>query len=200
VNQLNILRQGEDYLLFLVSAPSSCGKSSLVQKVISYFPNQIFRSVTCTTRVPRGGEKHGEDYWFMTVSDFKEKKRSGDFLECANVYGNWYGSLREDIFFLRKKGHVVLVLDIQGIIEVQRQIPEAISIFLEPPSMDELSRRAYKRGEDAQKEIEIRLSQVLEELKAKALFDYIVVNDIFSVTSDILRSIIIAESVKNRRK
>jgi guanylate kinase len=182
-------------MVFIVSAPSGGGKTTLVNEVISAFPGEIYRVVTCTTREPRKGEVQGKDYFFLTEEEFEKKSRNNEFLESTRTYDHAYGILKSSIEDLRKKGNVFLVIDVKGAVTVMKSI-ETISIFVQPPSMHELERRIRNRMQDDEKELEKRLCLANEELEKASLYDYNLVNDDFSVAVETIKSIIIAESFR----
>lgn len=163
--------------LFVVSGPSGVGKGTVVAEVLKRLPN-LKRTITYTTRKPRQGELQGRDYHFVTHEEFERLREQGAFLEWAEVYGNFYGSPRKEVEQLLASGHdVVLVLDVQGALSVKQQIPEAVLIFLEPPSLDELRRRLETRGTDPPEAIERRMEKAKWEMEQASKFDHIVLND-----------------------
>jgi len=163
--------------LFVVSGPSGVGKGTVVAEVMKRFPN-LKRAVTYTTRQQRQGEISGKDYRFVTREEFERLKEQGAFLEWAEVYGNFYGSPKQEVEQLLSRGcHVVLVLDVQGALAVKRQIPEAVLIFLEPPSLDELRRRLETRGTEPPELIERRIAKAKWEMEQASKFDHIILND-----------------------
>lgn len=163
--------------LFVISGPSGVGKGTLVAEVLKRLPH-VRRAVTYTTRPPRPSEVTGQDYHFVSPAEFERLKAQGAFLEWAEVYGNFYGSPRAEVERLRDSGYdVVLVLDVQGALAVKRQCPEAVLIFVEPPSMAELQRRLEARGADPPDAVARRLAKAQWEMQQAALFDYRVLND-----------------------
>lgn len=163
--------------LFVVSGPSGVGKGTVVAEVIKRLPN-LKRAVTYTTRKPRQGEITGKDYHFVTQEEFERLKQQGSFLEWAEVYGNFYGSPKHEVEQLLSRGHnVVLVLDVQGALAVKQQVPDAVLIFLKPPSLNELKRRLEARGTDTPEVIERRMAKAQWEMEQAVKFDCIVLND-----------------------
>lgn len=182
-------------MVFVVSAPSGGGKTTLVSEVIKAFPGELFQVVTCTTRRPRAGEVNGKDYWFLTEKEFEEKRKNGGFLEYTNTFDHFYGTLKSSIEELQKKGSVFLVIDVKGVMAIKKEM-KTISIFIEPPSMLELERRIRGRSSDDEKELEKRLIRAREELKMKDHYDYTLVNDDFAIAVEVIQSIIIGESFR----
>lgn len=184
--------------VFIVSAPSGAGKTTLIKDVLSHLEGSLERVVTCTTRAPRKGEIHGRDYWFLDEETFDRKVKEGRFLERAEVYGKKYGVLFESITEIKSRNKsAVLILDVQGALNVRRQM-DVVLLFICPPSLEELKRRLEGRHTDSEEGIQRRLSKAQEEMEKRFFYDYIVVNDDFSFASDVIRSIIIAETHKNK--
>ena len=184
---LNDLRKGE---LIVFAAPSGAGKSSLIKEIISNNEN-IELSVSATTRSPREGETHGKDYFFITDNEFNDLKKKDAFIESADVHGHQYGTLKafvEDK--LENNISVVLDIDVQGFIQISNSIKEVISIFIIPPSLDELKKRLILRGLDADDVINRRMENAKKELKHAKYFDYIVLNDDFNRAFNDITSII----------
>lgn len=174
-------RQGR---LFVVSGPSGVGKGTLVAEVLKRLPN-LHRAVTYTTRPPRPNERDGQDYHFVSMREFERLKEEGAFLEWAEVYGNFYGSPKHEVEQLRREGNdVVLVLDVQGALAVKRQCPDAILIFVEPPSLDELRQRLEERGTDPPDIIARRLAKAQEEMEQTIYFDHHILNDVLEHAVD----------------
>jgi guanylate kinase len=186
--------------LFVVSAPSGTGKTTLLRRVIARLPGLSF-SVSHTTRPPRPGEKDGIDYHFVSKDEFLEMVDQGLFLEHAEVHANLYGTSRETIDRQRMVGvDVILDIDVQGasILRRSRQLA-ATHIFIAPPSISELEKRLRGRGTEGQEMIAIRLNNARVELQAVSEYEYLVVNDRLEETIDLLSSIIVAERAKAHR-
>lgn len=168
-----------DGRLFVFSAPSGAGKTSLVRALLEQERGLTF-SVSCTTRAPRSGEVDGVDYRFLDAEDFRRRVEGGEFLEHAEVFGNLYGTLRSDVRAEMDAGRdVLLEIDWQGAEQVRAAMPGAISVFILPPSRAELETRLKGRGTDAPEVIERRLAAGREEIEHWRSFDHVVVNDDF---------------------
>ncbi len=181
-------RKGNPQLVVL-SAPSGAGKTTICKKLVERNPD--FRiSVSATTRPPRPGEVNGVDYYFISPEEFQQKIARGEFLEYENVHGNYYGTLRETVEELLDNGFTVLFdIDVNGALKIKQQYPDAILIFIRPPSLEELKRRLRKRKTERPEEIEKRLQRLPEEYQKAVFFDYEVVND------DLLRTLLTIEKI-----
>ncbi len=187
-------------LVFVVSAPAGTGKTTLVKMILDEFPT-IVGSVSCTTRPPRSGEIPGKDYHFLKKEEFEAKIQTGDFLEYAQVFDDYYGTSKEFVLEQQSKGkHVVLVIDTQGAMQLKEKKFPAIFIFISPPSLPELRERLFKRKTENIELVEKRLSWAMHEMAIANKYDYNIVNDNLYVAYDILRSIFIAEEHKIRRE
>ena len=181
--------------LIIFAAPSGAGKSSLIKKIIEISEEKLELSVSATTRVPRKGEIHGKDYFFISDNEFNELKDKDAFIECANVHGNQYGTLKSFVHEKLEEGiSVILDIDVQGFAQIRETIEDMVSIFIIPPSLDELKNRLTLRGLDTNDAIEKRLLNALEELKHAESFDYIILNDNFDNAIDQLSSIIFIDN------
>lgn len=170
---------GETGTLFVISAPSGAGKTSLVAEMLRA-DHKLGVSVSHTTRPMREGEKDGVNYHFVSRGAFEAMINRGDFLEHADVFGNYYGTSQVWVREMLAKGRdVILEIDWQGAVQVRRLIPECVSIFIVPPSSDILRDRLVGRGTDAPDVVERRLTEAREECRHAAEFDYLVVNDDF---------------------
>ena len=182
--------------MLLVVAPSGAGKSSLVNALLKNDPT-LQLSISCTTRAPRPGEENGREYNFLTREEFIARRDEGDFLEWAEVHGNFYGTSRSWIEGQMKQGRdVILEIDWQGARQIQRLIPQAIWIFILPPSLKTLEERLRKRGQDDEQTIQKRVSAAHEELSHLAEANYLVINDLFEAALFELRQIVSASRLR----
>jgi guanylate kinase len=181
--------------LIIFSAPSGAGKSSLIRKLIELGEKSIELSVSATTRLPREGEVHGKDYFFISDDEFNQMRENDAFLESAIVHGFQYATLRSFVEEKINSGiSIILDIDVQGFIQIKNSSIKHTSIFILPPSFDELEKRLHTRGLDSNEVISKRLENALTELKSAELFDYIVLNDEFSKTIEILSSILFEDN------
>ena len=178
--------------LIIFAAPSGAGKSSFIKKIIKDSKNNLQLSVSATTRLPRDGEIHGKDYFFISEKEFNELKNNQAFLEFANVHGHQYGTIKSFVDERLGEGiHVILDIDVQGFTQIQRAITkDIVSIFIIPPSFDELKRRLILRGLDSNDAIDKRLENARKELEQAENFDYLVLNDDFNMAYNEISSII----------
>lgn len=176
--------------LFIISAPSGAGKTTLV-KLLMELDTGIRHSVSYTTRQPRPGEVAGRDYHFIDIQAFLAMRERGDFLEWAEVHGNFYGTSKKWIADQLAAGHdVLLEIDWQGAQQVRASFPEAIGVFILPPSMDELTRRLTGRGTDSAEVISRRLAAAQAEMRHVGEFDYVIINDQLAQALDELRTVV----------
>ena len=179
--------------LFIISAPSGSGKSTLVNNIRQTVPNLDF-SISYTTRLPRGKEKDGVEYFFVTKAEFEEMIARDEFLEHANVFGNYYGTAKRFLIEAEEKGHDLLLdIDVQGAEQIKRTLPAAVSIFVLPPDRKTLEIRLRDRGQDEEKVIERRLATAAREIENYAKYDYILVNDRLEDSIQGLQAILLAE-------
>ncbi len=182
--------------LYIISAPSGAGKTSLVKALLESTDGMQV-SVSHTTRPMRPGEVDGKAYHFTDVESFKARIDSGDFLEHAEVFGNFYGTSRSAVEEMLAQGlDVILEIDWQGAAQVRKLIPEAVSIFILPPSREELERRLRGRGTDADEVIARRLGEAVNEMGHYGEFDYLVFNDDFDLALTELRTIVLARRLR----
>ena len=167
-------------MIFIFSAPSGSGKSTMVNHLLATFKDTFELSISATTRPPRGQEVHGKEYYFITVEEFQKRIENDDFIEFEQVYeGLYYGTLKEEIDRIESAGRQVLFdVDVKGGLNLKRILGEkAVSIFICPPSIEELRRRLEGRGDTSPEMIEKRLAKAEEELSYKPHFDRVIVND-----------------------
>lgn len=163
--------------LFVISGPSGAGKGTLVERVRKELPN-LGLTVSLTTRKAREGEVEGVSYYFVTKDEFKQKVAAGELVEWAEVHGNCYGTLQSEVQKNLSAGKpLILEIDVQGALQVKERFPEAVLIFIKPPSLEELELRLRKRGSETEETIALRLANAQEELKLAPRYDEIVVND-----------------------
>lgn len=189
-------RQG---IIFILSAPSGAGKTTLYHGLHKAYP-EIKLSVSCTTRARRKGEVNGQDYRFISVEQFEAMRSGGEFAEWATVHGNSYGTPRKPLDLSIQTGRDILLdIDVQGARQIKQAYPQAVSIFLLPPSLRELRRRLAARGTDGTEVIRRRLANAQDEIKERIYYDYYVVNRQVDEAVRILVSIVEAERSKVSR-
>ncbi|MFP3029170.1 MAG: guanylate kinase [Arsenophonus sp.] len=188
--------------LYIVSAPSGAGKSSLIQALLKTQPlydTQV--SISHTSRAIRPGEKNGEDYYFISENKFQQMIEDNDFLEYACVFGNYYGTSRTLIKKIINNGiDIFLDIDWQGAQQIRQKIPSARTIFIFPPSKNELLRRLLGRGQDSEETINQRMAEAVSEIKHHNEYDYIIVNDNFNTALGDLQSIIRSDRLSLERQ
>ena len=186
-------------LLFIVSAPSGAGKTSLCKGIIKQVPNLAY-SVSFTTRPPRPGEIHGQDYFFVDVPTFQAHIDKNDFIEWSEVHGNLYGTSRELLMSQTERGmDVLLDIDSQGAMTLKKKHGEGVYIYILPPSFDVLRQRLMERKSDAPEEITRRLQRAREEIWSYRQYYYLVVNREYGDAIKELEAVILAERIKSRR-
>ena len=166
--------------IIIITAPSGAGKTSITKHLLKTFPGELAFSISAATRQKRNYEKDGVDYYFMSVDDFKEKIQQNAFVEWEMVYeGKYYGTLTSEIHRIWQEGKVPLLdIDVQGAVHVQQEHREqTLSIFIEPPSVDELKKRLNSRGTETPESLDTRLNKATYELSFKDHFDKVIVND-----------------------
>jgi guanylate kinase len=179
--------------LLVISAPSGSGKTTLTQAVMARVPG-VTRTVTYTIRPPRQGEADGRDYHFISPTEFEQRRTRGEFLEWAWVHGALYGTSRQDIAALRRRGlDVFLVIDVQGAASIRQQGVAATYVFILPPSLEELERRLYHRHAEDAATLQRRLSAARQEIAHHCRYDYVIVNDDLESATTQLQAIILAE-------
>lgn len=188
-------------ILFVISAPSGTGKTTLLKKVMDRIPGLNF-SVSHTTRNPRAGEQHAREYYFVETSEFERMIEDNLFVEWARVHDNYYGTSTKAVSEQLDKGRdIVLDIDVQGaaILRESKQL-EAVQIFIIPPGISELEKRLRGRNTEDEDTLQLRLSNAVKEMQAADLYDYLIVNDKLDEAAETLASIIIAERSRKRRK
>ena len=186
-------------LIIIISAPSGSGKTTVVDRLLADEP-QLERSVSCTTRPPRQGEKDGEDYFFVSEEEFRRKKDNGEFLEWEETFGFYYGTPMAEFSEAVGKGRdIILSIDVKGARQVKEKFPEAISVFIMPPSAGELETRLKKRNTDRQEQVALRLKESQREMAAADEYDYLVVNDDLDGAVEELRAVIDGERKKREK-
>jgi guanylate kinase len=182
--------------LFAVAAPSGTGKSSLVKALLE-LDSHLVVSISHTTRPPRGQEQDGREYHFVDVATFRSMVGAGDFVEWAEVHGNLYGTSRAAIEDRITGGHdVVLEIDWQGALQIKRLFPNAVLIFLLPPSWDELLQRLQRRGEDASEVIARRMADARIEVSQARHFDFVIINALFETALFDLKAIVHSQRLR----
>ena len=186
-------------VLFVISAPSGAGKTTLCKEIIDIFPG-LRHSVSYTTRTPRPGEVHGRDYFFVGKDEFSRMVAAGEFAEWAEVHGNLYGTSLSTLKQCRSQGiDLILDIDCQGAQQLKGRFDGGVYIFILPPSIAELRRRLDGRSSDSEEVIETRINNAAAEIKEARWYDYIIVNDKFSVAAEQLKSVLIAEQCRSSR-
>lgn len=181
--------------LLVVSGPSGAGKGTICKALIE--KNPIWISTSCTTRKPRVGEVDGVNYFFIEREEFLKRIDNDEFLEYAEVYGNFYGTPRSEVLRLLDEGKdVILEIDIQGALKIKSSYPEGVFIFIMPPSMEELRNRITNRGSETPESLKTRLEAAYDEISFASKYDYAVVNDEVDKAVKKIESIIIAEKCR----
>ena len=181
--------------IFIISAPSGCGKTSLVRELCQTY-SFLEQTVSYTTRTIRSGEVDGQDYHFISKDEFIENKKNNKFIESQNVYDNFYGTTYESINEILASGKdAILEIDYKGMLLIKSKIPSSQSIYILPPSVEELEKRLLDRGLDSGEVIEKRVSQAKDELKYVKFADYTVMNDNFAEATKSLKAIILNSKI-----
>ncbi len=185
--------------VFIISAPSGSGKSTLVSRLMNEVENLTF-SVSYTTRRPRGAEVDGEAYHFIGRDEFEARIERKEFLEYADVFGNYYGTHQNELQIAENKGKdLVLDIDVQGAAQLKQRIPDAVTIFILAPSLEILEQRLRSRSQDSDAVISRRLADAAREIRDYRLYDYVLVNENLELAAETLKSIVRAERVKRIR-
>jgi guanylate kinase len=183
-------------IIFIVSAPSGSGKSTLVNELFKMVQGLDF-SISYTTRPPRGSEQNGKEYFFVSKSEFEAMIAADEFLEYANVFGNYYGTACRFLHESEKRGHDLLLdIDVQGAAQIKKKIPDAVRIFILPPDREKLEWRLRNRGLDPEPVIRRRLDTARREIENYSKYDYILVNNLLEQSADELKAILLAERIK----
>ncbi len=182
-------------IVYIVSAPSGSGKSTLVNELFKVVRHLDF-SISYTTRPPRGSEQNGKEYFFVTKEEFEAMIAADEFLEYANVFGNYYGTARRFLRQAEASGNDLLLdIDVQGAAQIKKKLPEAVSIFILPPGREKLEWRLRNRGLDSEAVIRRRLDTARREIENYSKYAYILVNDRIEQATDELKAIVLAERV-----
>ena len=186
--------------LIIISSPSGGGKGTLIKEVLKTVPN-VGYSVSYTTRAMRGGEIQGKDYFFVSPAEFEILIEQGEFLEYATVHDNFYGTSLNQVKKEIEAGHdIILEIDVQGAANVRTKIPEAVSVFILPPSFEVLAARLTARATEKKEELALRLKNSFGEVNRFSEFEYVVVNDAVEKATAHLQTIILAERLKRVRQ
>ncbi len=180
-------------MLVVVSGPSGVGKGTIVKTLVKR-REDIVESVSCTTREPRAGEKHGREYYFLSRADFEKRIAEDDFLEYDEHFGNYYGTPKSFVQKTLEEKSVVLEIDVVGALNAKKAFPDSVLVMIAPPSVAELKRRLTGRGTETVEEIENRLSRLEYELSQKDKYDFVIVND------ELERAIAELESIIDSKK
>jgi len=187
-------------IVYIISAPSGSGKSTLTNELLKLVPNLEF-SISYTTRAPRGSEQNGKQYHFVSMDEFRRMIAAGEFLEYAEVYGNCYGTAREFLRQAGRTGHDLLLdIDVQGAAQVERNLTDAISIFILPPDRTTLEWRLRNRSEDSEDEIQRRLLTAKREIEEYDKYEYILMNDRLEKSIERLQAIVLSERLRRRHR
>src|SRR6267378_6314477 len=187
-------------ILFVVSSPSGGGKGTLIQRILKKALNLSY-SVSFTTRAPRDGEVDGREYFFVTPREFERMVAANEFLEWAHVHGKQYGTSRSQVFREISQGRdIILEVDVQGAASIRALMPDAVSVFILPPSFAVLRQRLLDRGTDSPEELELRLRNAPKELKDYPAFQYLIINDDADRAADQLTAIVHAERARLHRQ
>ncbi|MEZ0472247.1 guanylate kinase [Luteimonas salinilitoris] len=186
--------------LYIVAAPSGAGKSSIVNACLAR-DRGICLSISFTSRAPRPGERHAEHYHFIAADEFRRMIAAGDFFEYAQVHGDWKGTAKQSVEPQLAAGRdVLLEIDWQGARQVRERVPDAVSIFILPPSRAALEERMRKRGQDSEEVMRQRLAAAREEMSHHGEFDYVIVNEDFATAVDEMCAIFTASRLRHRQQ
>jgi len=165
--------------IVVISGPSGVGKSTICKRIVDEFKDRLYLSISATTRNKKSGEQDGVDYFFVSEEEFKKQFKAGNFLECAEVFGNFYGTPKDKVVQALGQGKIVLLeIDVKGAKAVKKLYPDAVLIFIMPPRQQELQHRILTRGRDEQTEVETRLAGANTEIEQGWLsYDFVIIND-----------------------
>ncbi len=181
--------------LFIVSGPSGCGKGTVLAEILKQ--DNVYYSVSATTRTPRPGEINGVNYHFLSKDEFEKLIENGGMLEYANYCGNYYGTPKKPVEDMLAEGkNVILEIEVQGALKVMEKCPEAVSVFILPPSLKELRRRLHKRGTETEEVIEKRIGEAAGEIRKAVNYDYVMINGELEIAVSDLLSIINSQKLK----
>ena len=184
-------------LLLVVSAPSGCGKGTILGEILK--DDSFYYSLSAPTRAPREGEQDGVNYHFITKEEFEQRIAQGGMLEYAQYCGNYYGTPKKEVEQMRDAGRdVILEIEVEGAMKVRALCPDAVFLFIAPPSVEELRRRLNKRGTEAAEVIEERVSQAARELSYADRYDYIIVNGELEKAIQDFRTVVRAEKLRTK--
>ena len=185
-------------LLIVVSAPSGCGKGTGLHEIVK--DDSFYCSVSATTRKPREGEINGVNYYFLSKEEFEQKIKDDAMLEYAQYCENYYGTLKQEVDSNLEKGkNVILEIDVQGAMQIKKQRPEGVFIFMLPPSVKELERRLRKRGTETDDVIALRVAEAEGEIKQASKYDYVMVNAALEDAVEDFKTIVNAQKFKAER-
>ena len=183
----------------VLSAPSGGGKTTIARKLLER-RSDVGYSISCTTRKARPGEVTGRDYFFLTPEEFRERRERGEFAESAEVHGNWYGTLRREIERVLAEGkHVIMDIDVQGAAQLGRAFPQAVMVFVLPPSAEELLKRLRARKTEDRASLARRMMNALDELRRADEYHYVIVNDDLERAVARVTAVIDAETSRRER-
>ena len=183
----------------VLSAPSGGGKTTIARELLER-RSDVGYSISCTTRKPRSGEVAGRDYFFLTPEEFRTRRERGEFAESAEVHGNWYGTLRREVERVLGEGkHVIMDIDVQGAAQLGRAFPQAVMVFVLPPSADELLKRLRARKTEDRASLARRMMNALDELRRAEEYHYVVVNDDLERAVARVSAVIDAETSRRER-
>ena len=194
---MSIIKQKEKGLLIVISGPSGAGKDTIVNEVVKRKNINARISISMTSRSPRGQEENGKEYFFVTREEFEENISKNNFLEYAEYNGNYYGTPKHKIEeYLNKGIDVILIIEIQGALQIKELIPEALFIFIMPPSMEELKKRLIARGTDSPDKIISRFKTAYQEINEVTKYNYVVVNNDLENAVDKVSAILLSEKCR----